>query len=192
LKSLGGEMLRRIASGAFVTPAFPERESPNPERRAERLAERARAAPAKVYEVRSRNIRATDRDARQLARPYLRDLYTLRDGDMICQACYRAMPFRLADGKPYFEAPEFLQSVSTELKENHLALCPTCSAKWQNANSSSEAEIREAVQRADAPEIFVTLAGEATRIRFVQVHFQDLRTIFEVVTWKSSSAEGAF
>jgi hypothetical protein len=41
---------------------------------------------------------------------------------MICQACHHAMPFRLADGKHYFEAPEFLQSASAELAENHLAL----------------------------------------------------------------------
>jgi hypothetical protein len=188
IKSLGNEMLRRIASGAFVTPEFPEREAPNPERRAERLADRARAAPAKAYEVRSRNVRTTDKDARQMARPYLRDLYTNPQGDLICQACHRAMPFRLADGKPYFEAPEFLQSASAELKENHLALCPTCCAKWQNANSTSDADIGDAIQSADEPEIMVTLAGVATRLRFVHMHFEDLRTIFNVVSRNPGSA----
>ncbi|HEX4407388.1 MAG TPA: hypothetical protein VH206_01320 [Xanthobacteraceae bacterium] len=191
LKSFSNEMLRRIARGAFVTPDFPEREAPNPERRAERLAERARAAPAKVYEVRSRNVRTTDKDVRQMARPYLRDLYTNPAGDMVCQACHRAMPFRLADGKPYFEAPEFLQSVSTELKENHLGLCPTCCAKWQNANSTTDAEIGEAIQSADEPELSVTLAGEVTRLRFVKVHFDDLRTIFGVASHKSPLAKSA-
>lgn len=71
-------------------------------------------------------MRATDKEVRQLARPYLRDLYTKPDGEIICQACHLGMPFRLEDGTPYFEAPELLQSSSAELAENHLALCPTC------------------------------------------------------------------
>jgi hypothetical protein len=188
LKALGSEILQRIASGAFTKPEFPEREAPNPERRAARLAERARAAPAKVYDSRTRSVRITDKEARQLARPYLRDLYTNPDGDMICQACHRAMPFRLADGTQYFEAPELLQSASAELAENHLALCPTCCAKWQHANTTSDAEIGEAVRSVDEPVLSVILAGEATRLRFVQVHFADLRTIFEVVTQNPPSA----
>ena len=191
LKALGTEILHRIESGAFKTPEFPEREAPNPERRAERLAERARAAPTKAYETRNRSVRTTDKETRQLARPYLRDLYTNAAGDMICQACHLAMPFRLSDGTPYFEAPELLQSASAELAENHLALCPTCCAKWQHANGTSDADIGEALQNADSAELIATLAGEATRLRFVQVHFDDLRTIFEVTTKDPPSAKGA-
>lgn len=191
LKALGTEILHRIESGAFKTPEFPEREAPNPERRAERLAERARAAPTKAYETRSRSVRTTDKETRQLARPYLRDLYTNAAGDMICQACHLAMPFRLSDGTPYFEAPELLQSASAELAENHLALCPTCCAKWQHANGTSDADIGEALQNADLAELIATLAGEATRLRFVQVHFDDLRTIFEVTAQDPPSAKGA-
>jgi hypothetical protein len=146
LKTLGGEMLQRIASGAFTSPRFPERDAPNPARRAEKLAERASAAPAKAYESRSRSVRTTDKEVRQLARPYLRDLYTNPDGEMICQACHLAMPFRLEDGTPYFEAPELFQSSSAELAENHLALCPTCCAKWQHANSTSDVEICDGIE----------------------------------------------
>lgn len=191
LKTLGSEMLQRIASGAFTTPRFPEREAPNPARRAEKLAERASEAPAKAYESRSRSVRTTDKDVRQLARPYLRDLYTNPDGEMICQACHLAMPFRLEDGTPYFEAPELLQSSSAELAENHLALCPTCCAKWQHANSTSDVEIGDGIESAELPELNIILAGEATRLRFVQVHFDDLRTIFEVTGRNPPSAAGA-
>lgn len=186
LKTLGAELMQRIASGAYVTPQFPERISPNPERRAARLATKAQAAPAKSYEARSRSVRTSDKDARQLARPYLRDLYTNESGEMICQACHLVMPFRLDDGAHYFEAPEFLQSVSTELAENHLALCPNCCAKWQNANSVPDAELHEALIVADELELSVTLAGEAVRLRFVRVHIEDLRTILGVLAENSS------
>jgi hypothetical protein len=64
LKAVGSEMLRRVASGAFSTSEFPERESRNPERRAKRMAERTRAAPTKTYEARERSVRTSDRDAR--------------------------------------------------------------------------------------------------------------------------------
>lgn len=191
LKTFGSEMLQRIANGAFTTPVFPEREAPNPERRAERLVERARAAPTKAYETRSRSVRTTDKEVRQLARPYLRDLYTNPGGEMICQACHLEMPFRLEDGTPYFEAPELLQSSSAELAENHLALCPTCCAKWQHANGTSDVEIGEAIESAELPELSIVLAGEATRLRFVQVHFDDLRTIFGVTTRNAPTVAGA-
>jgi hypothetical protein len=186
LKTLGAELLQRIENGAYSTPQFPERVSPNPERRAQRLATRAQAAPAKSYELRSRSVRTSDKDARQLARPYLRDLYTNASGEMVCQACHLVMPFRLDDGAHYFEAPEFLQSASAELAENHLALCPNCCAKWQNANSATDAELRKALATADVLELSVTLAGHLVRLRFVQVHIEDLRTIFGVLAENSS------
>lgn len=176
----------RNESEAPDSPEFPERESPNPERRAQRMAERARAAPQKSYETRDRSVRTTDKDARQLARPYLVDLYTNPAGEMICQACYQAMPFLLADGSPYFEAPELLPEASAELVENHLALCPTCCAKWRHARASSDADVIAALRSALTPEINVTLAGEATIIGFVQIHLDDLRTIISVTVGSTS------
>ncbi|MBN8905442.1 MAG: hypothetical protein J0H99_02210, partial [Rhodospirillales bacterium] len=180
LEELGNEMLRRVASGAFSTPEFPEREAPNPERRAVRMAERARAAPPKNYEVRERSIRTSDKDARQLGRTYLVDYYTNDGGEMVCQACHQKMPFNLPDGSPYFEAPELLAEASAELAENHLALCPTCCAKWRYARATSDTEVVAALRSAEAPQITVTLAGETTLIRFVQVHLDDLRAIISV------------
>ncbi|MEA2541716.1 MAG: hypothetical protein QOH35_3082 [Acidobacteriaceae bacterium] len=170
-------MLRRIESGAFTHHEFPEREAPNPERRSERLAGRTQTAPVKTYEMRSRSVRTTDRETKLMARPYLRDLYTNDAGDMICQACHDAMPFKLSDGTPYFEIPEVVGAVSAELAENHLALCPNCSAKWQHANETTEAVLRQAISASEQPEIEVTLAGAVVKIRFVRIPFDDLRTV---------------
>ena len=177
LETLGNEMLRQIESGAFTRHEFPEREAPNPERRSERLAERAQAATAKTYETRSRTVRTTEKDAKMLARPYLRDLYTNDAGDMICQACHDVMPFKTADGAPYFEAPEVLGALSQELAENHLALCPTCCAKWHHANETPETALRGAIELSESPDIDIMLAGSPVKLRFVRVHFDDLRTI---------------
>lgn len=90
------------------------------------------------------------------------------------------MPFNLPDGSPYYEAPELLLEASTELVENHLALCPTCCAKWHHARATSDADVVAELRSAPTPEITVTLAGELTVIRFVQVHLDDLRTIISV------------
>jgi hypothetical protein len=171
------ELQERAASS---TPEFPLREAPNPGRRAERMAERARAAPQKTYETRERTVRTSDKDARQLARPYLLDLYTNSAQQMVCQACHQEMPFNLPDGSPYFEAPELLPNTSVEFAENHLALCPTCSAKWHHARTTSDADVTAALRSAESLEITVNLAGEETAVRFVQVHLDDLRTIISV------------
>lgn len=188
LKELGDEILRRVANGAFNSPQFPEREAPNPERRATRIAERVRSAPPKTYEVRERSVRTSDIDVRQLGRTYLVDYYTNDAGEMVCQACHQRMPFNLPDGAPYFEAPELLHEASAELAENHLALCPTCCAKWRHARTTSDADVIVALRSAQAPRITVTLAGEAIMIRFVQVHLDDLRTIISVTDGSMRSA----
>jgi hypothetical protein len=182
LKAFGSEMLQRVMRGTFMAPEFPTRESSNPERRAARMAERTRAAPSKSYEVHDRSVRVSDREARRQARPYLADLYTNSADEMICQACHQEMPFRLADGSPYFEAPELLADVSSELVENHLALCPTCSAKWRFARATTDTQLIDGLRDAKVPELKVSLAGAEIVLRFVQVHFDDIRTIDDTVT----------
>jgi hypothetical protein len=73
-----------------------------------------------------------------------------------------------------------LPEASSELVENHIALCPTCCAKWHHARATDDANVIAALTSTSTPEITVTLAGEATVVRFVQVHLDDLRTIFSV------------
>jgi hypothetical protein len=111
-----------------------------------------------------------------MARPYLLACYTNTADELICQACRQPMPFRLPDGSPYFEAVDLL-AISVEVQENHLALCPTCCAKWHHARTTFDAEVLDAISAAKGLEITVTLAGEDVCVRFVQMHFDDLRTI---------------
>ena len=177
LAALNEDVMRKLSSRAYDPVVFPERETRDPERRARRLAERAQTAPAKTYQVRERSVRVSNGETRGIARSYLEDHYTNELGAMICQACHERMPFDLPNGSPYFEAPELLESIGTEHSENHLALCPTCAAKWQHANPVTDADLRTALADATAPEITVELAGAPVRIRFTQVHIDDVRTV---------------
>lgn len=177
LAALNEEVMRKISSQAYQTTEFPERVSRNPERRAERLGVRAAAAPLKTYEVRERSVRVSNTESRGLARTYLADHYTNDADEMVCQACHEKMPFRLPDGSPYFEACELLEMLEGEQAENHLAMCPTCAAKWRYATAVTDAELRSLLATAISPEIQVVLAGEMARLRFTQVHLDDIRTV---------------
>jgi hypothetical protein len=168
-------MLRRIEEGTFARPQFPERESPNPDRRAGRVAERAREAPAKAYEVRQRSVRTSDGDVRPQARTFLRDQYTNEAGEMVCQACHDEMPFRLADGQYYFEAAALLKRLPVELAENHLALCPNCAAKWLHARGSDDQVLVDGVLDTGDLAVTVELAGADVAVRFTSVHLEDVR-----------------
>ncbi|WHO76239.1 sacsin N-terminal ATP-binding-like domain-containing protein [Rhizobium sp. BT03] len=180
LAAFSAEMIRNINSRSYEPVEFPNREAGNPGRRAERLGVRAQAAPHKTFEVRARSVRTNDMESRKLARTYLEDHYTNPAGDMVCQGCHGKMPFYLADGAPYFEAVECLDSLEREHAENHLALCPICAAKWRHANPINDGDLRARIGAAALPEIIVELAGEPSKIRFTQMHLEDLRTVARI------------
>lgn len=180
LAALNEDLARKLAARAYEREAFPERETRDPSRRAERLAARVQNAPAKTYEIRERSVRTSNGESRATARSYLEDHYTTPLGDMVCQACHEKMPFELPDGSPYFEASELLDSLTTEHAETHLAMCPVCAAKWRHANPVTDSELRLLIATATFPEIEVNLAGEPVRLRFTQVHIDDIRTVMEI------------
>ncbi len=76
---------------------------------------------------------------------YLRAKYTNADGQLVCQVCLDEMPFKLGSGDYYFEAIQVLKDLGQHFCENRLALCPTCTAKFQFARSSSDDEVRAAI-----------------------------------------------
>jgi hypothetical protein len=165
---------------AHDKPEFPERDSPNPDRRWTKVAEDAEGAPAKRREVRERTVRVEPPGHRDSARAYLTELYTNDNGVMVCQCCREEMPFRLADGSYYFEAVQFDYECARELLENHMALCPVCAAKYLNARTTPDAGMRLALEKGNA-EIPVILAGKPERIRFVNDHKNDLLSALRVL-----------
>lgn len=62
-------------------------------------------------------------------------------------------------------------------RSNHLALCPNCAANWRQANAETRESLVAALRYAVDPETTPTLAGVPVRLRFVEIHMQDLRAL---------------
>lgn len=163
-------------------PAFPERSSSNPERRREKFVEQLDKSPTKKYERRDRSVRIT-RDEIDPA-PWLRDQYKNDAGQMICQICEEEMPFKKRDGEYYFESVEALtgEHFPRENEAQFLALCPLCSAMYKEFVRRDEevmTELKHTIRNTDECEVPLRLGELDTSIRFVEIHFQDIKTILE-------------
>ncbi|MCM8627676.1 hypothetical protein [Accumulibacter sp.] len=172
-----------------VRPAFPERTSADPRRREARVSQQWQEASVKEYDRRERSVRTSRTTVDP--HPWLVDYYTNDDEQMVCQLCGNEMPFRKRDGQYYFEAMEAMgpEQFSREHEAQFLALCPVCAAKYNEFVKSDDdtlAEMRRAMLDSDEPSIQVMLGSSAATLRFVEVHFDDLKTIL-----KKEEAEGA-
>lgn len=161
-------------------PEFPERPSQDPERRGERTAQQHAESREKEYERRERSVRVSRGEIDP--KTWLREQYTNRYGEMICQICQREMPFKKRDGEYYFEAVEALpgESFLREHESQFVALCPLCAAMYEEfvkREKSSMNELHEALTVSDGLEIPLELGERRTRLRFVETHMVDMRAI---------------
>lgn len=164
-------------------PAFPERAFSNPERRREKLKKQLDDTPKKEYEKRGRSVRTT----RVAIDPvlWLRNQYKNGDGQMICQVCKEEMPFRKRDGEYYFETVEALSRdhFTIEHEAQFLALCPLCAAMYNEFIKQDEdamANMENALMISEDFEVPLRLGELDTSIRFVETHYQDIKTIIEI------------
>lgn len=120
-------------------------------------------------------------EAKAIAKAYLRGKYRNSDHELICQCCKDEMPFKINEYH-YFEAVQFIK-INKFCKENYLALCPTCAAKYKYAREAADNDIRRSLIENDSPDdspsvvIPARLAGEDTSIEFVGKHWFELKTI---------------
>jgi hypothetical protein len=160
---------------------FPERASSNPERRAKKIDEHADNAVSKCVESRARNVRVSKNAIDTMT--WLRNQYTNEDEQLVCQLCKEEMPFKKRNGEYYFESVEIFQDVEKELECLHLALCPLCAAKYKEfvkRDSDASEQMRNAILEFGTTSVAVSLGDEETCIRFVETHFQDLKTVLNV------------
>ena len=161
-------------------PEFPERPSQDPERRGERIAQQHAESRQKEYEIRERSVRASRGEVHPST--WLREQYTNRHGQMICQICQEEMPFKKRDGEYYFEAVEALSKkyFPREHESQFVALCPLCAAMYEEfikRQKSSMSELHEALTVSDGLEIPLELGERKTRLRFVETHMVDMRAV---------------
>lgn len=171
-------------------PAFPTRTMSNPERRQEKLSKQLSDAAEKEYEPRGRSVRTTRGTVDPVM--WLRNLYTNEADQMICQICREEMPFRKRDGEYYFETVEALSRdhLAKEHEAQFIALCPLCAAMYNEFikhDESAMAVLKKALMTSDEPEIPLRLGELNASVRFVESHFNDIKTILHEVDGNSES-----
>ncbi|NQT55900.1 MAG: hypothetical protein HQ551_06695 [Desulfobacteraceae bacterium] len=167
-------MLQRESSQS----EFPQKTSANPERRQEKIIKKYRDAPKKRYE----KIKQSTRTTKNIIDPqnWLRENYTNDKGEMICQICEKAMPFRKKNGQYYFEAVEILNHLDKELEELHLALCPLCAAMYKEfvkRDEDATERLKDDLIATDNLKIPVKLGDREASLHFVETHSNDLKVI---------------
>ena len=157
---------------------LPEHEPHDPERRAKHVRQQAADAPERITEDRTRSVSVGRDDVKKQAEPYLREQYTITDGEMICQVCKAQLPFKLDDGSWFFEKVEFLPKLKKRHYQNYLALCPNHAAMFQHANSSADS-MQLMFLELEGNELEIVLAQQDTTIYFTKTHIADLKVLIE-------------
>jgi hypothetical protein len=163
-------------------PEFPKRKSNNPGRRRKKINKKISDAPKKKYQKKTQSTRTTKYSID--SQNWLREFYTNRNGEVVCQICHKVMPFRKRDGKHYFEAVEIIDNIDIELEELHIALCPLCAAMYKEFIKNDENSIervKDLIIDSDDPEISIQLGEIAPTLRFVETHFYDLKHILKKI-----------
>jgi hypothetical protein len=181
------ERLKATLTARKVRPIFPVRPVANPERRQERLGEQLTYVPDKEYEKREMNIRITNIAIEPIT--WLRNHYTNKANQMVCQICKEEMPFRKRNGAHYFEKKEVLSRkyLPKEHEAQYLALCPLCAAKYKEFVKTDDdvmAGLKESIVNAKDWDVPLSLGDQETSIRFVETHFHDLKAILDAMSEK--------
>lgn len=157
---------------------LPERPVRNIDIRKNRVSEQARNTSTRTSEIRPRAVQLGAEVAKVEAKSYLTDQYTNSSGQMICQVCKAALPFKLSSGSYYFEAVELVPGLSKRYREAYLSLCPNHAAAYQYANAQRNGML-ELVLASNSNEIEIELGGEGTTVYFTQMHLADAKACLE-------------
>lgn len=169
------EEFKRRRQEANSKPALPNKTSPAPQRREEKIAEETRNTPEKTQVVRERTIDPEYSGAQGDARTYLKHQYTNDDGTMFCQLCQAPQPVIL-NGEPHFEAVDCVCGINAHHEHNNLALCPNHAAMYKNGGLNPDT-VQRAVLECESQRIPLNLAGNQVELYFTQQHLGDLRAV---------------
>jgi hypothetical protein len=186
-----GLTISDLITKAKSSPSFPQKNARDPDRRKDIMAEKFANAEDKAYEIRTRRVRVDSVSSGE-KKTYLENYYTNDDGIMVCQICEKEMPFQKRDGTYYYEAVEIFPNkrlskhLSKNLPEQYIALCPECSARYNEYvvhNGSVMNELEYHI--INGIDLWLHLGDISENnhepfmknIRFVETHLIDLQTI---------------
>ncbi|MGB8218728.1 MAG: OST-HTH/LOTUS domain-containing protein [Candidatus Methanoperedens sp.] len=174
------EKWKSFEAAESKSPDFPEDVPIDSERSRIKMNEKIQDATEKKYAKKNVSQRVTLGTIDQ--HTFLRDYYTNKDGQMICQICEKEMPFKKRDGQYYFEAIGSYDS-KFELEELYLALCPLCAAMFKefitNGINDEVQKFRSHILESDLEKIPINLDKEGYSIHFKNKHINRLRTIIQ-------------
>ncbi len=182
------EKIKKIMRGESMRgeSSFPERSSPNVERRREHAKRDAKEAPGKKYEKHQRRSVRTSAASGDKS-TYLKESYTNGEGQLFCQMCDGEMPFRKRDGEYYFESVQVFDNPSFhEHTAAYLALCPVCAAKYKEFVKKGDDDNATALRAGisisplDKLAIPIKLGQKDGSIRFVETHLSDIQEILKI------------
>lgn len=159
---------------------LPERPIRNADIRVDRVRDQARATPEKSSVIKHRSVQEDVELAMQEVKVYLRDQYTNKNGQMICQACIEELPFKLPNGSYYFEAVEIIRRAPKRFREGFLALCPNHAAAYRHANAQCNS-MYDVIATATGNEVELALGNIETTVYFTQMHLADAKACFESI-----------
>jgi len=174
------EFFADVVRQARQRQSFPSAAAVNPVRRAGLVGAAAASAPLFETEARPRSVAKGSSEAREVARQYLREQYTLADGTMRCQGCQLDLPFQVS-GRWYFEAVQFLADRQRMHHQNTLALCPLCAAKYSHVrDTTDEALLADLLEMELGPEsgqvtLPVSVNTKRIQLMFTAKHAIDLK-----------------
>lgn len=161
-----------------AVPELPDQEPINPARRAERVEAKAAGAPERLTEERTRPVSVGRVEVKVEAEQYLLQQYTDNEGHLLCQLCKGRMPFKMDDGRDYFEKVELFPELKNRHYQNYLALCPNHAAMYQYVNGS-KTDMLELFAAMSGNNLEIVLAKQPQAIYFTKMHIADLRTVIE-------------
>ena len=167
-----------------ANPVFPTKSVTDPGRREKKISKQHDDALQKQHEIRDRSVRITRGSIEPDPQTWLREQYTNESDQMICQICQDEMPFKKRNGEYYFEAVEAL-SIDHFLKEHEaqfLALCPLCAAMYKEFVKRDEdamENVKDKLVNSNNLKVTLRLGDRDASIRFVETHWEDIRTILK-------------
>ena len=184
-RQLTDEEVNAALMRRFEAHDFPDKKSPSPDRRREKVRERAREAPRKTSSQKEQSVQDGYSEDKTAAKEYLRGQYTGPNGDLFCQLGHKPMPFKLINSEEWhFEAVGFVPDTLCRYPENFLALSPHYAALFKYANHDRD-RMRDLILNTEKQEIQLRLADETYTLRFTSQHLDDLKDVLNVDAEKS-------